>query len=390
MLINLFNLNRSQLASHLESLGETAYRSQQIFKWIHQRGVVDFELMTDLSKPLRKKLMETTSIDVPSFGRESISSDGTLKWLMPVDDANSVESVYIPETDRGTLCVSSQAGCALECAFCATGREGFNRNLEVAEILAQLWLVQNRFPIKRNHHMRLSNREASRPVSNVVFMGMGEPLTNYDHVVSSLRVMLDDCAYGLSRRKVTVSTSGIVPNIHRLREDCPVSLAVSLHAPNDELRDQLVPINKKYPLAELMEACKRYTDSSIGKVVSGIKWQRKGSPRDFITFEYIMLDGVNDSTHHARELVELTRNVPCKVNLIPFNPFKESGFTRTDDAKVMKFQSSLHKNGLIVTVRKTRGDDIAGACGQLAGQVKNRRTPRRQEAAGVVSGRVSQ
>jgi len=382
---NLLDLDRLQLAEFLKGIGETAFRSQQLFKWIHQRGIVDFNAMTDLSKSLREKLAEQAVINVPEFEREHYSEDGTLKWLFPVDNANSVEAVFIPETGRGTLCVSSQAGCALECAFCATGREGFNRNLKVSEIIGQLWLAQNRFPQADNLGARLDGAIASRVVSNVVFMGMGEPLTNYDNVVHALRIMLDDFAYGLSRRKVTVSTSGIVPNIDRLREDCPVSLAVSLHAPNDALRSELVPINKKYPIAELMEACKRYTDSSLGSVVSGVKWQRRGSPRDFVTLEYIMLDGVNDSQEHARQLINITEGVPCKVNLIPFNPFDNSGFHRSPDTAVTNFQKILIKSGLVTTVRKTRGDDIAGACGQLAGQVENRRSPRRKTSTDSLS-----
>jgi 23S rRNA (adenine2503-C2)-methyltransferase len=344
---------------------------------------VDFDLMTDLSRSLRSKLRELAAINVPEFESQSRSDDGTLKWLFPIDNANSVESVFIPEKGRGTLCVSSQAGCALECVFCATGREGFNRNLKVSEIIGQLWLAQNRFPEADLAGARLDGSAPSRTVSNVVLMGMGEPLTNYDNVVRAVRIMLDDFAYGLSRRRVTVSTSGIVPNIDRLREDCPVSLAVSLHAPNDELRSEIVPINKKYPIAELMEACKRYTDSSQGNAVSGEKWQRRGSPRDFVTFEYIMLSGINDQLEHARELIHTTRGVPCKFNLIPFNPFKESGFDRSSDKTVEQFQKILIDAGLVTTVRKTRGDDIAGACGQLAGQVKNRRTPRGRSSRSV-------
>ncbi|MBT5949741.1 MAG: 23S rRNA (adenine(2503)-C(2))-methyltransferase RlmN [Betaproteobacteria bacterium] len=380
---NLLDFDRAQLAEFFKGIGENAFRAQQLFKWIHQRGIVDFDLMTDLSRSLRSKLRELAVIHVPEFESQSRSDDGTLKWLFPIDNANSVESVFIPEKGRGTLCVSSQAGCALECVFCATGREGFNRNLKVSEIIGQLWLAQNRFPEADLAGARLDGSAPSRTVSNVVLMGMGEPLTNYDNVVRAVRIMLDDFAYGLSRRRVTVSTSGIVPNIDRLREDCPVSLAVSLHAPNDELRSEIVPINKKYPIAELMEACKRYTDSSQGNAVSGEKWQRRGSPRDFVTFEYIMLSGINDQLEHARELIHTTRGVPCKFNLIPFNPFKESGFDRSSDKTVEQFQKILIDAGLVTTVRKTRGDDIAGACGQLAGQVKNRRTPRGRSSRSV-------
>lgn len=380
---NLLDFDRAQLAEFFKGIGENSFRAQQLFKWIHQRGIVDFDLMTDLSRSLRSKLRELAAIHVPEFESQSRSDDGTLKWLFPIDNANSVESVFIPEKGRGTLCVSSQAGCALECVFCATGREGFNRNLKVSEIIGQLWLAQNRFPEADLAGARLDGSAPSRTVSNVVLMGMGEPLTNYDNVVRAVRIMLDDFAYGLSRRRVTVSTSGIVPNIDRLREDCPVSLAVSLHAPNDELRSEIVPINKKYPIAELMEACKRYTDSSQGNAVSGEKWQRRGSPRDFVTFEYIMLSGINDQLEHARELIHTTRGVPCKFNLIPFNPFKESGFDRSSDKTVEQFQKILIDAGLVTTVRKTRGDDIAGACGQLAGQVKNRRTPRGRSSRSV-------
>ncbi|MBL6735889.1 MAG: 23S rRNA (adenine(2503)-C(2))-methyltransferase RlmN [Burkholderiales bacterium] len=382
---NLLDFDRAQLAEFFKGIGENAFRAQQLFKWIHQRGIVDFDLMTDLSRSLRSKLRELAAINVPEFESQSRSDDGTLKWLFPIDNANSVESVFIPEKGRGTLCVSSQAGCALECVFCATGREGFNRNLKVSEIIGQLWLAQNRFPEADLAGARLDGSAPSRTVSNVVLMGMGEPLTNYDNVVRAVRIMLDDFAYGLSRRRVTVSTSGIVPNIDRLREDCPVSLAVSLHAPNDELRSEIVPINKKYPIAELMEACKRYTDSSQGNAVSGEKWQRRGSPRDFVTFEYIMLSGINDQLEHARELIHTTRGVPCKFNLIPFNPFKESGFDRSSDKTVEQFQKILIDAGLVTTVRKTRGDDIAGACGQLAGQVKNRRTPRGRSSRSVLT-----
>ena len=381
---NLLDFDRVQLAEYLKGIGENSFRAQQLFKWVHQRGIVDFDLMSDLSRPLRAKLSELATISVPAFECENRSGDGTLKWLFPVDNANSVESVFIPEKSRGTLCVSSQAGCALECAFCATGREGFNRNLKVSEIIGQLWLAQNRFPETERTGARLGGSVPSRTVSNVVLMGMGEPLANYDNVVHAVRIMLDDFAYGLSRRRVTVSTSGIVPNIDRLREDCPVSLAVSLHAPNDDLRSEIVPINKKYPIAELMEACKRYTDSSQGLAVAGVKWQRRGSPRDFVTFEYIMLAGVNDQLEHARELISVTRGVPCKFNLIPFNPFNDSGFNRSSERAIRQFQKILIDAGLVTTVRKTRGDDIAGACGQLAGQVENRRTPRKRSVKAVL------
>jgi 23S rRNA (adenine2503-C2)-methyltransferase len=286
--------------------------------------------------------------------RDSLSGDGTRKWLFDVGDGNAVETVFIPEAGRGTLCVSSQAGCALECAFCATGKQGFNRNLSTGEIIGQLWLANRLLGATAGDG---GGEDNGRVISNVVLMGMGEPLANFDNVVAALRVMLDDHAYGLSRRRVTVSTSGIVPAIDRLREECPVALAVSLHAPDDALRNQLVPINLKYPLRNLMAACQRYLERA---------------PRDFVTFEYVMLDGVNDSDAHARALVALTRDVPCKFNLIPFNPFPRSGFARSPAGRVRHFASLLLDSGIIVTTRKTRGDDVAAACGQLAGQVRDR------------------
>ncbi|MBL8453248.1 MAG: 23S rRNA (adenine(2503)-C(2))-methyltransferase RlmN, partial [Zoogloea sp.] len=286
--------------------------------------------------------------------RDSISTDGTRKWLLDVGNANAVETVFIPETNRGTLCISSQAGCALDCAFCSTGKQGFNRNLSAAEIIGQLWLA---------NRMLGANGDGERVISNVVMMGMGEPLANFDNVVSALKLMLDDNAYGLSRRRVTVSTSGIVPAMDRLRDACPTALAVSLHASNDALRDKLVPINQKYPLRELMAACRRYLEKA---------------PRDFITFEYVMLDGINDSDAHARELVALVRDVPCKFNLIPFNPFPGSGFERSPAPRIRRFAEILIDAGIVTTTRKTRGDDVDAACGQLAGQVqdKTRRTTR--------------
>jgi 23S rRNA (adenine2503-C2)-methyltransferase len=311
--------------------------------------------MSDLAKSLREKLVAVASVQAPVIVGDTTAADGTRKWLLKVDGANAVEAVFIPETSRGTLCVSSQAGCVLDCAFCSTGKQGFNRNLSTAEIVGQLW-VANRL------------LEGKRPVTNVVMMGMGEPLLNLDNVIPALRVMLDDNAYGLSRRRVTVSTAGVVPGIDRLREECPVALAVSLHAPNDALRDRLVPINRKYPLRELIAACNRYLDKA---------------PRDFITFEYVMLEGVNDGEAHARELVAFSKNVSSKFNLIPFNPFPRSEFKRSPPERIRRFAEVLQRVGLTVTTRKTRGDDIAAACGQLAGDVADR-TRRRTIALGEV------
>src|SRR4051812_21053196 len=303
--------------------------------------------MSDLAKSLRAKLQESACVEAPAIVGDATASDGTRKWLLKVDGANAVEAVFIPEVDRGTLCISSQAGCVLDCAFCSTGKQGFNRNLSSAEIVGQLWLASK----------QLKTAEGERPISNVVMMGMGEPLLNLDNVIPALRLMLDDNAYGLSRRRVTVSTSGVIPGMDRLRDECPVALAVSLHAPNDALRDRLVPVNKKYPLRELIAACNRYLDKA---------------PRDFITFEYVMLEGVNDSVAHARELVAISRRVRSKFNLIPFNPFPASEFQRSDAERIRRFAEVLQAAGLTVTTRKTRGDDIAAACGQLAGDVADR------------------
>ena len=337
--------------------GEKPFRARQVLRWVHKSGEDDFDAMSDLAQSLRGKLKETACVQAPTVMREELSEDGTRKWLLDVGTGNAVETVFIPEADRGTLCVSTQAGCALDCAFCSTGKQGFNRNLSTAEIIGQLWWA---------------NREVGRdgngnwPVTNVVMMGMGEPLLNFDNAVSALRLMLDDNAYGLSRRRVTVSTSGIVPAMDRLREECPVALAVSLHAPNDALRDVLVPVNKKYPLRELMAACQRYLEKA---------------PRDFVTFEYVMLAGVNDSAQHARELIALVRDVPCKFNLIPFNPFPQAPYQRSSSDAVSRFRDVLMQADIVTTTRKVRGDDIAAACGQLAGRVqdKTRRTQRVME-----------
>jgi 23S rRNA (adenine2503-C2)-methyltransferase len=354
MTANLLDFDLEGLAAFCEQLGEKRFRAVQLFRWIHQKGASDFSQMTDLARSLRDKLPGVCAIaDLPVLSRQD-SADGTIKWLFDVGDGNAVETVFIPEDDRGTLCISSQAGCAVGCRFCSTGHQGFSRNLSTGEIIAQLWHAE--------HFLRRHLQRAERVVTNVVMMGMGEPLQNYHALVPALRVMLDDHGYGLSRRRVTVSTSGVVPMIDRLAQDCPVALAVSLHAPNDALRSDLVPLNRKYPIAELLDACRRYLPSA---------------PRDFITFEYCMLDGVNDQPEHARELLALLRGhagvgVPCKVNLIPFNPFPDSGLTCSARAVVQRFGQLLNEGGVVTTVRKTRGDDIDAACGQLAGDVLDR------------------
>jgi 23S rRNA (adenine2503-C2)-methyltransferase len=361
---NLLDFDLAGLTAWFGELGEKPFRARQVFHWIHQAGVADFAQMTDIAKSLREKLQQQAVVQAPAINYAHTSADGTRKWLFDVgpssgaasDQAwrNGVETVFIPEDDRGTLCVSSQVGCALECTFCSTGRQGFNRNLTVAEIVGQLWVAQHSLKTEPN---RTTGEIAERPVSNVVMMGMGEPLANFENVVTALGIMLDDHAYGLSRRRVTVSTSGLVPAMDRLAERCPVALAVSLHAPNDALRDQIVPINKKYPLVELMAACRRYLVHA---------------PRDFITFEYVMLAGVNDQPEHARQLIELTRDVPCKFNLIPFNPFPDSGYEKPRAEALRVFREILQDAGYVVTTRKTRGDDIDAACGQLAGKVADK------------------
>ena len=350
---NLLDFDLDGLAAYCEQLGEKRFRATQLFRWIHQRGASDFDQMTDLAKSLREKLKRCAHISGLNVAAQQESQDGTIKWLFDVGGGNAVEAVFIPEDDRGTLCVSSQAGCAVGCRFCSTGHQGFSRNLTTGEIIAQLWFAE--------HVLRKQVGTSERVISNVVMMGMGEPLQNYGALVPALRVMLDDHGYGLSRRRVTVSTSGVVPMMDRLALDCPVALAVSLHAPNDALRDHLVPLNRKYPLEELLQACIRYLDHA---------------PRDFITFEYTMMAGINDSEAHARELLALVRNVPCKFNLIPFNPFPGSPFRRSPAEQVRRFADILIQAGIVTTTRKTRGDDIDAACGQLAGQVqdKTRRT----------------
>jgi 23S rRNA (adenine2503-C2)-methyltransferase len=352
--INLLNLDLEGLAVFCEQLGEKRFRAVQLFRWIHQRGARDFSAMTDLARSLRVKLPAHARIEGLKLLSRQDSADGTIKWLFDVGDGNAIETVFIPEDDRGTLCISSQAGCAVGCRFCSTGHQGFSRNLTTGEIVAQLWQAE--------FFLRQHLKTTDRVISNVVMMGMGEPLQNYNALVPALRVMLDDHGYGLSRRRVTVSTSGVVPMMDRLGQDCPVALAVSLHAPNDALRDHLVPLNLKYPLAELLDACLRYLPAA---------------PRDFVTFEYCMLDGVNDQPEHARELLDLLRRhgergVPCKINLIPFNPFPDSGLLCSPRAVVQQFARLLMDGGLVTTVRKTRGDDIDAACGQLAGDVLDR------------------
>ena len=353
MTANLLDYDLEGLAAFCERLGEKRFRATQLFRWIHQKGAAQFDDMTDLAKSLREKLKTTAHVLAPSVISQHISADGTIKWLFDVGGGNAIESVFIPEDDRGTLCVSSQAGCAVGCRFCSTGHQGFSRNLTPAEIIGQLWFAE--------HFLRKHLGRDERVISNVVMMGMGEPLQNYQPLVQSLRVMLDDHGYGLSRRRVTVSTSGVVPMMERLGQDCPVALAVSLHAPNDALRDNLVPLNRKYPLAELLHACRSYLAFA---------------PRDFITFEYCMLDGVNDTPAHAQELVQLIqaqdRRAWCKFNLIPFNPFPASGLKRSSAAAVQAFAAALSEAGIVTTVRKTRGDDIDAACGQLAGDVQDR------------------
>ena len=354
MTANLLDFDLEGLAVFCEGLGEKRFRATQLFRWIHQRGMSNFDDMSDLAKSLREKLKVHAHVAALPILSQQFSKDGTIKWLFNVGAGDAVEAVFIPEDDRGTLCVSSQAGCAVGCRFCSTGHQGFSRNLTTAEILSQLWFAE--------HFLRRHLNQTDRVISNVVMMGMGEPLQNYSALVPSLKAMLDDHGYGLSRRRVTVSTSGVVPMMNRLSADCPVALAVSLHAPNDALRDNLVPLNRKYPLDELLSECTRYLEKA---------------PRDFITFEYCMLQGVNDQVTHAKELVQLIRRhasqgLRCKFNLIPFNPFKESGLLRSDDATVQQFAAVLLDAGFVTTVRKTRGDDIDAACGQLAGDVKDR------------------
>ena len=360
-LVNLLDFDLDGLAAWCAERGEKRFRAVQLLRWIHQKGESDFGRMTDLARSLREKLAGHCEVRALPIVSEHQSADGTVKWLFDVGSGNAIETVFIPEADRGTLCLSSQAGCAVGCRFCSTGHQGFSRNLSTGEILAQLWHAEHAL------RARLALKPGERAITNVVMMGMGEPLQNYTALVPALRVMLDDHAYGLSRRRVTVSTSGMARLIDRLREDCPVALAVSLHAANDDLRDALVPLNRKHPLADLMQSCQHYLARA---------------PRDFITFEYCMLDGVNDSPEQAQELVDLVNGrspctvpglrVPCKINLIPFNPFPQSGLRRSPHERVLAFARVLQDAGLVATIRKTRGDDIDAACGQLAGEVLDR------------------
>jgi 23S rRNA (adenine2503-C2)-methyltransferase len=367
---NLLDLDPAGLAALCAELGEKPFRAKQVSRWVHQRFVDGVDAMSDVSKDSRARLAATAGIRGPAVVRDSTAADGTRKWLLDAGNGNAVEAVYIPEDDRGTLCISSQAGCALDCAFCSTGKQGFNRNLSTAEIVGQLWHA-NRTLLADS--VGGAWVEAGRaPITNVVMMGMGEPLANFDAVVPALKLFLDDNAYGLSRRRVTLSTSGLVPWIDRLAAACPVALAVSLHAPNDALRDQLVPINRKHPLAELLAACRRYLEVA---------------PRDFVTFEYVMLDGVNDQPEHARQLVALVRDVPCKLNLIPFNPFPGTEFATSPRGRILAFQRTLQDAGLTTTIRKTRGEDIDAACGQLAGRVQDR--TKRRLAARIVPAAAS-
>jgi 23S rRNA (adenine2503-C2)-methyltransferase len=359
---NVFDFDRPAMAALLCELGEPAFRATQIVKWVHQHGVSDFEQMTNLGKALRQRLSECMSFDLPEVVTEQISHDGTRKWMLRVAGGQAIETVYIPEADRGTLCVSSQVGCPLECSFCATGRQGFSRNLSTAEIIGQLWIAARslgQFP-----------RPERRPISNIVFMGMGEPLLNFDNVLRAIDLMLDDNAYGLSRRRVTVSTAGMVPQMDRLKQASPVSLAVSLHAPNDGLRNELVPLNRTYPLADLLSACKRFAENYT---------------HESITFEYTMLDGVNDSPAHARELVRVLEGIPSKVNLIPWNPFPGGGYRRSGAEAIERFRDVLQRAGLITLTRKTRGDDIDAACGQLVGKVQARAARYHRTSTGASS-----
>jgi 23S rRNA (adenine2503-C2)-methyltransferase len=375
-MINLLDLDAAGLVALFGGMGEKPFRAKQVLHWVHQRFATDVRAMTDLSKPLRERLAAVAEIRGPVVVSDATAADGTRKWLLDVGAGNAVETVFIPEDDRGTLCISSQAGCALDCAFCSTGKQGFNRNLTTAEIVGQLWhanraLLAEGGTTSLQDELRASPpgggadlrspwpwvEQGRAPITNVVMMGMGEPLANFDAVVRAMSVFLDDNAYGLSRRRVTLSTSGLVPALDRLGAACPVALAVSLHAPDDALRDRLVPINRKYPLPELLAACRRYLAHA---------------PRDFVTFEYVMLDGVNDAPAQARALARLVQDVPCKLNLIPFNPFPGTEFRTSPRARILAFQRTLADAGLVATIRKTRGEDIDAACGQLAGRVQDR------------------
>lgn len=358
---NFFNLSRDGMDAFFMEMGEKAFRSTQVIKWIHHFGVCDFDEMTNLSKVLREKLKEVACISVPQVIKHQKSADGTQKWLLQLDNDNCVETVFIPEAGRGTLCVSSQIGCALNCSFCATARQGFNRNLLVAEIIAQLWVANRELG---------RDPKGERIISNVVMMGMGEPLLNFDNVVKAMDLMTDDFAYNISKRRITLSTAGVVPAIDRLKELGDVCLAVSLHAPNDELRNELVPLNKKYPIEQLLAACRRFVDG-------------KPKGRDLITFEYILLEGVNDSINQAKELAKILRDVPAKINLIPFNPFEDSQYQRPGQQAIDRFRDVLTKAGYVTITRRPRGDDIDAACGQLAGKVMDKTKRRLRPVAYV-------
>jgi len=344
---NLLDLDRAGLLQYFAERGEKSFRATQVMKWIHDQGVADFTAMTNISKALRASLQDTAEIRLPEIAADQLSDDGSRKWLFRLEDGNCIETVFIPEAERGTLCISSQVGCMLNCSFCSTAQQGFNRNLTTGEIIGQLWLAARALG---------QTSQGERVVSNVVLMGMGEPLLNYDNVVRAIRIMLDDFAYGLSKRRITLSTAGVVPAIQRLREDCDISLAVSLHAPDDLLRNELVPLNKKYPIQVLLQACKDYV----------------GEGRRRITFEYVLLDGVNDSDAHARRLIRCLEGVPAKVNLIPFNPFPQTRYQRSSEARIDRFFQILNAAGIVTITRRTRGDDIDAACGQLAGRFQDR------------------
>ncbi len=369
---NLLGMTLSQMTAFFAGIGEKSFRAKQVFRWIHHFGVDNFDAMTDLAKSLREKLPSVAEITPPTMLSQHLSSDGTRKWLLDVGTGNGIETVFIPEDDRGTLCVSSQIGCALDCSFCATGKQGFNRNLTSSEIIGQLWWANRALKEAGVIPTSADASVTNRAISNVVMMGMGEPLANFDNVVDAMEIMLDDHGYGLSRRRVTLSTSGVVPNLLRLAERMPVALAVSLHAPNDALRDELVPLNKKYPLAQLFAAIDTYLPHA---------------PRDFVTFEYVMLSQVNDRPEHAHQLVQLVKNTSCKINLIPWNPFEVNGlkvgYERASNNAIDRFRKILQAADLIVTVRKTRGDDIDAACGQLAGQVVDKTTRAADYAAAI-------
>ncbi len=360
---NLLDLDRAGLVDFFSARGEKAFRATQVMKWVYGQGVTDFGQMTNISKGLRGELQAAATLAMPTVVADNLSDDGSRKWLLQMADGNCIEAVFIPEAERGTLCVSSQVGCMLNCSFCSTATQGFNRNLSTGEIIAQLWVAARALG---------QTSDGERRISNVVMMGMGEPLLNYDNVVRAMGIMLDDYGYGLSKRRITLSTAGVVPMLKQLREDCDVSLAVSLHAPDDLLRNQLVPLNKKYPIRELLDACKDYV----------------GEGRRRVTFEYVMLAGINDSDAHARQLVRCLEGVPAKVNLIPFNPFPETRYQRSSNNRIQRFFEILNGAGVVTITRKTRGDDIDAACGQLAGEFRDR--TRRRERAQNISGMTNQ